>query len=251
VVDLHHNLRSRLIRFRLGVPGASFPKLNIQKWLLVNLKINKMPPVHIVDRYIAAAQKLGVKNDGAGLDYFIPAEDEVEIDTLPATHRPGYVAFAIGAQHATKRLPTERIIELCARINRPIILLGGKEDVGTGEEISKYFERRITNNEGRTTIYNACGKYNLNQSASLVRQAEVVFSHDTGLMHVAAAFRKKIYSIWGNTVPELGMYPYQTEFEVLERNNLPCRPCSKIGYKACPQKHFKCMWEIDFSKVQV
>ncbi|PIQ21083.1 MAG: glycosyl transferase [Cytophagales bacterium CG18_big_fil_WC_8_21_14_2_50_42_9] len=249
VVDLHHNLRSRLIRFRLGVQGASFPKLNIQKWLLVNLKVNKMPAVHIVDRYIAAAQKLGIKNDGAGLDYFIPAQDEVEIDTLPAMHRPGYVAFAIGAQHATKRLPTKRIIELCVRINRPVILLGGKEDAGTGEEILKYFERRITNNEQRTTIYNACGKYNLNQSASLVRQAEVVFSHDTGLMHVAAAFRKKIYSIWGNTVPELGMYPYQTEFEVLERNNLPCRPCSKIGYKACPQGHFKCMWEIDFSKV--
>jgi len=252
VVDLHHNLRSRLIRFRLGVPSASFPKLNIQKWLLVNLKINKMSPVHIVDRYIAAAKKLGIKNDEAGLDYFIPAQDEVGLTSLPATHQTGYVAFAIGAQHATKRLPPERMIELCAKINRPIILLGGKEDAATGELILQYFEEqnRITNNEQRTTIYNACGKYNLNQSASLVRQAEVVFTHDTGLMHVAAAFKKKIFSIWGNTVPDFGMYPYLTDFEVLERNNLPCRPCSKIGYPECPQGHFKCMREIDFSEVQ-
>jgi len=253
VVDLHNNLRSRAIRFKLGVPGASFSKLNIRKWLLVNLKINKMPPVHIVDRYIATAKKLGVKNDHAGLDYFIPAADEVPITSLPVTHQQGYVAFAIGAQHATKRLPTERIIELCAKINKPIILLGGKEDAATGEKIQEYFEKQsqITDNEKRTTIYNACGNYSLNQSASLVRQAEVVFSHDTGLMHVAAAFKKKIYSIWGNTVPEFGMYPYLTEYNVLERNNLPCRPCSKIGYPECPQGHFKCMREIDFSGVNI
>jgi ADP-heptose:LPS heptosyltransferase len=247
VVDLHNNLRSRAIRFKLGVPGASFSKLNIRKWLLVNLKINKMPPVHLVDRYIATAKKLGVKNDHAGLDYFIPAADEVPITSLPITHQQGYIAFAIGAQHVTKRLPTERIIELCAKINKPIILLGGKEDATTGDVIQDYFANALN----RTKIYNACGKYSLNQSASLVRQAEVVFSHDTGLMHVAAAFKKKIYSIWGNTVPAFGMYPYLTKFEVLERNNLPCRPCSKIGYKECPQGHFKCMREIDFLGVNI
>ncbi|GEO06412.1 glycosyl hydrolase [Adhaeribacter aerolatus] len=248
VVDLHNNLRTRLIRFKLGVPAKGFDKLNIQKWLLVNLKIYLLPDVHIVDRYLAAAAKLGVKNDGLGLDYFIPAADEVTKSSLPLSHQTGYVALAIGAQHATKRLPVARIIELCEKINRPIILLGGKEDGATGEAIRQYFEQssRLTSNGQRTTIFNACGRYNLNQSASLVRQAEFVFSHDTGLMHIAAAFKKKIFSIWGNTVPEFGMYPYRTDFTVLENRNILCRPCSKIGYAACPQGHFKCMREIKF-----
>ena len=248
IVDLHNNLRTRIIRFKLGVPAKGFDKLNIQKWLLVNLKINRLPDVHIVDRYLAAAAKLGVQNDGLGLDYFIPGTDEVDFGSLPASHQQGYVAFAIGAQHATKCLPVNRIIELCEKINRPIIILGGKEDAATGNQIQQYFENstRTTNNEQQTTIYNACGKYNLNQSASLVRQADVVFSHDTGLMHIAAAFKKKIYSIWGNTVPEFGMYPYRTSFTVLENRNILCRPCSKIGYEACPQGHFKCMREIKF-----
>ena len=248
IVDLHNNLRTRLIRFRLNVPAQCFDKLNIRKWLLVNLKINRLPELHIVDRYLAAAAKLGVQNDGKGLDYFIPAADEINLASLPASHQQGYVAFAIGAQHATKRLPLERMIQLCEKINRPIILLGGKEDASTGDQIQNYFQsqHQITENEQRTTIYNACGLYNLNQSASLVRQAEVVFSHDTGLMHIAAAFQKKIFSIWGNTVPEFGMYPYRTDFTVLENRNIKCRPCSKIGYKACPQGHFKCMRDIKF-----
>ncbi len=247
VVDLHRNLRTSIIKFRLKVPGKSFAKLNFRKWLLVHFKVNTLPPVHIVDRYLAAASKLGVTNDGLGLDYFILAAEEVALSSLPLTHQQGYYAFAIGAQHSTKRLPTERIIEVCTKIKAPVILLGGKEDAAAAEEIASFFQNRTTNNEQRTTIYNACGKYTLNQSASLVKQAIAVFSHDTGLMHIAAAFKKKIYSIWGNTVPEFGMYPYKTDFEVFERPNLYCRPCSKIGYRKCPQGHFKCMREIDFN----
>jgi hypothetical protein len=35
-----------------------------------------------------------------------------------------------------------------------------------------------------------------------------MITHDTGLMHIAAAFQKPVVSIWGNTVPAFGMYPY-------------------------------------------
>ncbi|WP_207435573.1 glycosyltransferase family 9 protein [Sabulibacter ruber] len=253
VLDLHNNLRTRILKTRLGKPSRSFNKLNYRKWLLVKFKINRMPDVHIVDRYLETASPLGVINDGKGLDYFIPEKDEVDLKTLPETHQNGYYAIAIGAQHYTKRLPVDRLIELCEKINGPIILLGGKEDAEVGKMIEMYFtsepyKGQISSNPAspRTIIYNACGKYNLNGSASLVRQARAVFSHDTGLMHIAAAFQKKIYSIWGNTVPAFGMYPYTQDYEVMEVKNLYCRPCSKIGYSKCPERHFRCMREINF-----
>lgn len=266
VVDLHHNLRTTMLKAMLGVKSASFDKLNLRKWLLVQFKISTMPRVHIVDRYLAAAAQLGVKNDGKGLDYFIPKADEVDLATLPTGFQRGYVAFAIGAQHATKRLPVERIIELCGQLRRPVVLLGGPEDESNGHIVELAFEKQAATSppaparipdspyyfpnapasQSQTTIYNACGRYSLNQSASLVRQAQLVVSHDTGLMHIAAAFRKEIFSVWGNTVPEFGMYPYRTEFRVLEVRGLPCRPCSKIGYEKCPQGHFRCMRDIKF-----
>jgi ADP-heptose:LPS heptosyltransferase len=248
IIDLHNNLRTRVIKARLGKPGRSFNKLNYEKWLMVNFKLNRLPDVHIVNRYLDAAAALGVKDDGKGLDYFIPAPDEVDIKTLPVPFQQGYVAFAIGAQHYTKRLPAARIIELCERLRQPVILLGGKEDAATGEEIAAHFK---TNSSEPTVIYNACGKYNLNGSASLVRQAERVVSHDTGLMHIAAAFQKDIISVWGNTIPEFGMYPFRTRYKVLEVHGLSCRPCSKIGYSKCPKGHFKCMWDIPFGDLKV
>ncbi|MEQ9415680.1 MAG: glycosyl transferase, partial [Cyclobacteriaceae bacterium] len=55
IIDLHNNLRTRIIKFSLGVKSSSFNKLNWEKWLMVNLKINKLPSLHIVDRYLQAA----------------------------------------------------------------------------------------------------------------------------------------------------------------------------------------------------
>jgi ADP-heptose:LPS heptosyltransferase len=256
IIDLHHNLRTFRIKLALwNARSYSFNKLNVEKWLYTNLKVNWMPNVHIVDRYMQTVEPLGVKMDLLGLDYFIPERDEVEKEWLPEGFRSQYVVFAIGGQHNTKRLPVDRMIELCDRINKPIILLGGKEDVKDAETIEEFFKRResgVAYEEGlkelnkKTKIFNGCGKFNLNQSASLVRDAVAIFTHDTGLMHIAAAFQKRIFSIWGNTTPHFGMYPYRTKFTVLENNKLGCRPCSKIGYDKCPKGHFKCMKELVF-----
>ena len=249
VIDLHKNLRSLHVKKALGIKSFSFNKLNIEKWLMVNLKINRLTNTHIVDRNLKTIESLGVKNDGEGLDYFIPKEDEIDLNIIIQKHKfpiadSNYIAFVIGAAHATKRLPTEKIIDICNGLNLPVILLGGKEDFENGEIVS-------TKSTGY--VLNLCSKLNLNQSASIVKQANVVITHDTGLMHIAAAFRKKIISIWGNTIPEFGMYPYYptSENEGIYKNNivevkgLSCRPCSKIGYDKCPKGHFKCMQMID------
>lgn len=94
----------------------------------------------------------------------------------------------------------------------------------------------------------------LNESAALLKQASVVITHDTGMMHIAAAFQKKIISIWGNTVPDFGMYPYlnneyRNSFKIIENNDLSCRPCSKIGFDKCPTGHFKCMNDLKMQEI--
>jgi ADP-heptose:LPS heptosyltransferase len=238
VVDLHNNIRSMQVKRALGKRSSSFKKLNFKKWLLVNFKINTMPSKHIVDRYIQTIDHLGVTNDNKGLDYFITPSEEVNIASLPFSHQNGYIGFVIGAKHYTKQLPIEKIISICKKINQPIILLGGKEDIERAIKIEK---------EVGEIIFNACGKFNLSQSASLVKQSRKIISHDTGLMHIAAAFKKEIVSVWGNTVPEFGFTPYLPDerSRMVEVKDLPCRPCSKIGYSECPEGHFKCMREID------
>ncbi len=246
IIDLHHNLRTLRIKRALTTASSfSFDKLNIPKWLLTAFKINRLPDVHIVDRYLATVQSFGVVNDGKGLDYFYPETEQIHSNDLPASHRFGYVGIVIGAALQTKKMPIAKLKQLCAGIHFPIVLLGGPEDRQAGAEIATVDEIKI---------YNSCGKFSLHESAELVRYAKLIVTHDTGLMHIAAAFQKPIISIWGNTVPAFGMGPYYGDAiiknEIAEVQGLSCRPCSKIGYGTCPKGHFKCMELQDVEKIQ-
>ena len=236
IIDLHQNFRSNRIKHGLGAPAFSYKKLNVEKFLLVNFKINRMPNKHIVDRYMETLSTFGVENDEAGLDFFIPEGEEFNLPELPAGYQKGYVAFVIAGNWATKKLPVEKVAAICNGISFPVVLLGGN--------MEKEAEEKILALTGENVI-SMVGKISLNQSAGLLRDARLVLANDTGLMHIASAFHKKILSIWGNTVPDFGMTPYKAHpaSEMLEVTGLKCRPCSKIGYEKCPQKHFRCMEE--------
>ena len=240
IIDLHHNLRTFRLKRHLKISSSSFPKENLNKFLLTQLKINRMPDVHIVDRYFKAVEPLNVKNDGNGLDFFIPPSDEVDLASMGITSP--FIAIAIGAQFATKRLPLAQLKTLISKINSPILLLGGPSDQDEAAELVKTYPKLI----------DFIGKINLNQSASILKQSSKVVTHDTGLMHIASAFQVPIISIWGNTVPSFGMYPYMPKNKgmiKIHEVELKCRPCSKIGYQACPKKHFHCMTLQDIDAI--
>ena len=251
IIDLHHNLRTLRIKKALGVPAVAFNKLNVEKFIFVKLKWNVMPRLHIVDRYLQTVSAFGVLNDGDGLDYFIPDDARVSFDDLPASHHLGFIAIVIGASFYTKKLPVYKLQELCKKIEYPIILLGAKEEAAEGGEIASI---------DAIKVYNACGKFSLNESADLVRQSKLVIAHDTGLMHIAAAFKKQVIALWGSTTPSFGMVPYYGQkflridgrpYDDIQVHKLWCRPCTKIGRNKCPQGHFKCMKEIDIDEMIV
>ena len=250
IIDLHKNLRTFQIQKALGVPSLSYQKLSLQKLLLTKLHLNYMPVRHIVDRSLDALSTLGVVNDGKGLDYFIPKVTTVPSNALPAAFQSGYIALVIGASYASKKLPVASLQALCHKIPYPIVLIGGKEDQEQGAAIEAI---------NPIKIFNACGKFNLHESALLVKQSRTVISHDTGFLYIACAFHKKTVAIWGATSPALQVEPYYPNttssfnkdewyFNAIVPN-LPCQPCSNYGTKQCPQGHFACMKKQDLQSI--
>jgi ADP-heptose:LPS heptosyltransferase len=241
VADLHANLRSRMLTFFLGrfIRINRLKKLNLRKWLLVNFKQNHMPRVHIVDRYLNVVMPLGVAYDGRGLDFFISENEETALmNILPASFGQEYVCLVPGAKFATKSIPAAKAAEIVQNLKRPVVILGGHAEVSAAEEILR--------GSKHPNALNLCGKLTLGQSAAALRHAHSVITADTGLMHIASALGRPIVSVWGNTVPALGMYPFlptqgAPEPHLFEVDGLACRPCSKIGFSACPKGHFRCM----------
>ncbi len=236
IIDLQNNLRTFFIKLFGKSKVYSVDKLNFRKFLLTQFKINAMPTLHIVDRYFETVMALDVKNDQRGLDYFNPSASSEIYDATEITPQLNFIALAIGGQHATKRMPLDKLSALVHQLNYTIVLLGGKEDKHTGELLGAMHKGKVID---------LSGKLSLNQSAGVLALSQAVITHDTGMMHIAAALQKPIIALWGNTVPEFGMGPYYGANEIGYYNSqvsdLKCRPCHKLGHESCPKGHFKCM----------
>jgi ADP-heptose:LPS heptosyltransferase len=254
VIRLRTDVRSKILTTLLRAKVYSLKPTGWEEWLLVRLKINRLVNIHLVDRLMGVLKPLSVRTDELGLDFFIPEKDKVLLNWLPEIFQKGYVVLLLTASYTTRKLPVNRVIELCDKINKPIILLGNKEDTPDGEAVSNFFTRNEDTewDEGlqklgkSTMVYNACGKFNFNQMASIVKQSRAVFTFDSDFIPVASALRKEIFCLWGNTILLFGRYPYRTRFTVLESDKASCRPCSTGGFNSCPKGHFRCMNTILF-----
>lgn len=250
IIDLHSNFRSHKVKRRLKVKSFTIDKLSVEKFFLTRLRINFMPRIHITKRSLDTLKNFGVVDDGYGLDYFIPEKDRVEEKDLPTSHMAGYVALIIGASYKTKKLPVYKLRELCTKVNFPVMLIGGKEDITEARKVAEIDPIKI---------YDACGKFNLNESADLVRRSRLVISHDTGLQYIASAFKKPTLAIWGSTSPKLDVEPFygfrfdnahqEKIYKNIKVSNLWCQPCSKYGRKRCPLGHFNCMNKQDIDMI--
>jgi heptosyltransferase-2 len=191
-----------------------------------------------VDRNFDALKSLGIVNDQQGLDFFIPQNQE--LNPADVGVKVKYIVYAIGGQHITKVLSYPKMIELCDQIDAQIVLIGDEWDAHYGYRLSTLFPEKVIDYCNKTTIA---------QSASLMRQAEFVITHDSSMMHIAAALKKKIFVIWGSTHIDFGMYPYQTEFVSISNAELACRPCTTQGTNFCPLDHFDCMNKISLEPI--
>lgn len=254
VLDLDGSFGSWLQTLRFKGKVLRLDQRKWKKWLLTRIKINKMIPMHLIDQYIAVAAPLNVRNDGMRPDFQIPYRDEVPPDWLPEAYQKGYVVFCISAPYNTRKLPVERMITLCDRINKPVILLGHSEDYESGEVVQAFFKRGSSDDyeEGlkelnkKAIVYNACEKFSFNQMASVIKNSRFVFTFDNDFIAVASAFGKETFVLYGNTVTDFGFYPVNSRFTILENNRLSCRPCAVTGYAKCPRGHFRCMNHLVF-----
>ena len=241
IFDLHSNIRSRVVKRKLGALSFTVDKQNGRKWLLVKFGIRRKPIEHIVQRYLNTLRAFQCHLDDRGLEYYIPKSTEVSETMNQATEKP-FLVFVLGATHAGKKLKPHQWTELAKRIHHPIVLIGGEQE----QEISQAI---IQGNP--KSIYNFCGEISLHQSAWLISKSALVISGDTGMMHVAAAFQKNIISLWGCTSPELGMSPFKPgeHSVIIEPHNRKKRPCSKLGDRCKYGTEHSCIEQLNLEEV--
>jgi len=241
MIDIHRNIRSQLLRWKINPKHYStYSKLIIPRSLLIHTKINSyskpIKPVFL--RYFDAVKKFNVAYDDLGTEIYSTSADEVS--TIEKAANAGLysfddmVAICPAASFKNKQWPTSYFIETATYLlskNRNLVLLGGPKDVDLCNEIKHALDDKATT---------LAGKLSLLESAIILKNSKFAICNDSGMMHLAQSQKTPVIAIFGPTVEELGYFPLKTNAYVLE-NNTNCRPCTHNGLNYCPKKHFKCM----------
>tara|TARA_B100001115_G_C15844866_1_gene425086 strand:- start:2160 stop:3125 length:966 start_codon:yes stop_codon:yes gene_type:complete len=235
ILDLHNNLRSNYIKFKLSIKSYSVSKNILEKYLLINFGINQLNN-HVVNRYFKTVNFLNVKNDKLGVDYFLKDEKNLNYD-----YKQAYLAWCIGGTYEQKKLSINQIKDVIDKVDLPIVLLAGDDEKAYANDII-----RISKNKN---ITNFCGKLSINESAYLIKYSKLFLTNDTGMMHIASSFDVPIISFWGCTKPSLGFYAYQAKKSLMniESKNSK-RPCSRHGSN-CRYKKEGCIKTISSNEI--
>lgn len=235
VIDLQKNLRTLPLRWRLRYEHfTTFPKENRKKWLMVRRR-RAFPLTHVVQRYAAALSPWGIQPTQMGrLEIHIPPPVQDGIKELLHRSLPAgpWLSVGLGGTYTTKRWLTPYFQQLLSRLALPVILLGGGAEAREAQIIAEALP---------VPAAVGAGRFSLLETAAAIRASAILISHDTGTAHLGAAVGTPTAVLWGNTVPEFGMTPWQVLHTNIEARYLRCRPCSKLGFDTCPEGHHDCM----------
>lgn len=235
VLDLHNNLRSRVLRRGLSRRLYVMRKRTMKRWLLVHRKLNLLrEEPDVIGRYFETAQALAVHDTGEAACLQLP---ELPMDRA--------IAMAPGARHKTKRWPAQYFIDLGKRYQA-----AGYEVRLFGSSTERELCERVAYEVGGQ-VKNFAGELSLSGAALELAKCAAAITNDSGLMHLASAVGTPTVAIFGPTVKEFGFAPRAQNARVIENHGLYCRPCTTHGSEQCPEGHFRCMLEIEPSAVAI
>ena len=256
IIDIHGSIRSRILSRGLR-NVVRMRKRAVARFLLVHGKTDLYAFLggspSVVERYVETVAPWNVADDGEGPELFPRAEAQAHAAAvlLPLENRVhgNMIGICPSARHFTKMWPPERFAECAAtlgtRHGAGIVLFGSAADANLCSDMAS----RLASMAPSVPVLNTAGMLSLIETAAAMDHCRVIVTNDSGLMHIAAARRRRIVAIFGSTVRQFGFYPPADRSIVVEEHGLECRPCTPIGRASCPRGHFRCMQDITPGRV--
>jgi len=130
------------------------------------------------------------------------------------------IAVFPGSVASSRNIPSDIWIEILkypVKEGRQIIIIGGRSDIKTGDEIQSFFSKDL--------IINTAGKFSLEESIALISKCGGSIASDSGLGHISAAVGIKTVSLFGAGDPQITSPRGQKAVWV--NAGVECSPCNK------------------------
>ena len=202
-------------------------------WLAYTRSVPRPDTGHEAERILALAEPKAGFTARVSLG-LTDRDRELAASWLDAHHvAEPFIAVAPGSIWGTKRWPGYP--ELVARLDQPVVVVGGPEDQALAADLARAEPERI---------HVAAGALPLRASAALLARAALLVTNDSAPLHLASAVGTRVVAIFGPTIPGFGFGPRGEADRIVELAGLACRPCSSHGPAVCPLGHHRCMKEL-------
>ncbi len=177
--------------------------------------------LHEIEKNLKLCEMLGFKIKEKLPQIIIPEEAEERIKKWLYKINPQnkiLIGINLGGMKPAYRWDTENYRKLCEEIlkkyDAKIILIGAKED----KIYAKYFED--------LNVISAIGKFSLIEICALLKNLNLLITHDSGIMHIASALSTPLIALLGPAHPSVE--PVGTGKIIKIRKKVKCSPCNKI-----------------------
>ncbi|GIV27946.1 MAG: ADP-heptose--LPS heptosyltransferase II [Bacteroidia bacterium] len=240
VVNLHRYTSSHLLTILSGARVKLGYSSIFKMFYTHTIQHNFQKGLHEIHRYHSIIQPL-THSEKIFLPKIYPPQN------LPDNFfsEKEYICLFPGSLWPTKQLPPTKWIELIHKIPDKfnIFLCGSKED----NNLCEYIKVKSQH----PNVTNIAGMFSLLETASIVQKAKRVFVNDSAPLHIASALNIPVTAFFCSTVTNFGFFPLSDDAQVIEVENLDCRPCGIHGHKQCPRGHFRCGLEISLDEIKI
>ena len=224
VADTHNVLRSKILRFFLGLPNAKIDKGRAEKKALTNPNNKVFKPLKTtIQRYVEVFENLGFSDIKPQV---LPRPDinAKVLDIIGKTTQK-LIGIAPFAAHQGKQYPLDLMKEVIQKIDQQnkvhLFLFGAPNE-------KEVLESLIEGCKNATVVARTL---KFPEEINLIAQLDVMLSMDSGNGHLAAMYGVPTVSLWGVTHPYAGFAPLFQEDHCLisDREKHPAIPTSIYG----------------------
>lgn len=248
IADLHNIIRSKYLRLRFNLGRHKVAHVNKhhgEKRRLTNQNNKQLRQLTTAfQNYADVFAELGYPVKLEFTSIFPQEGGNLHLLPPQVGERKGFqqwIGVAPFAAHRNKVYPLDKMEEVIQTIIQKhpscrIFLFGGG---GKEKEVIDGWQQK----------YEACTNASallrsIDKELILMSHLDVLVSMDSANMHLASLVNTPVVSVWGATHPYAGFLGWKQDTAHIVQVDLPCRPCSIYGRKACARGDLACMHEI-------
>jgi ADP-heptose:LPS heptosyltransferase len=239
VIDLQDLPRTRLFDLLMAWSGKKVRRVHygrFHKHLITKLGICKKQLPSEFSRYADAFRRAGLESDDAFVALSKNSAAAKKITERYGTKEGRWIGLAPFAKCRSNMIPyrvTKDIIEQLTKDKHTQVFLFGAGQIECEmlRQWSTVFPRTIS----------VAGQLKLKEELELMRMLDVMICMDSANQHLASLVGLRAISVWCATHPMIGFMGWkQNPNDIIQRNDLRCRPCTCHGINHCRYGNYAC-----------